>query len=185
MRLPTAVIQATPSGLVMRYGHVLRVGGGQEMNHVVFVSQHEKLIRKKKRVRDTFVHDSIGDEITCPDLMDPANGTVDFETSIGAVAMYTCDEGLDLIGDDTRTCQASGEWSGEPPTCSVTCVNLTDPQNGAVDQDGNLPGDTARYTCNSGYNISGNEIRICLEDGNWSGDEPVCNCKLLCNESIG
>ena len=31
--------------------------------------------------------------------------------------VYTCREGLSLVGDRERTCEANGMWSGEPPTC--------------------------------------------------------------------
>ena len=31
--------------------------------------------------------------------------------------VYTCLEGLSLVGDRERTCEANGPWSGEPPTC--------------------------------------------------------------------
>ncbi len=38
---------------------------------------------------------------------------------------------------------------------------------------------TATYTCNTGYNIVGSESRTCGASEVWSGDAPVCNCKLL------
>ena len=115
----------------------------------------------------------------CPNLEMPANGSVAFERYIGAVAMYTCGEGLVVVGDSTRMCQASGEWSGEPPTCSNTCPNLTFSGNGAVSQTGNLPGDVASYSCTSGYRLSGDATRVCQMDGEWSGNEPSCVCKYV------
>ena len=38
------------------------------------------------------------------------------------------------------------------------------------------------YTCDPGYNItSGDEIQICLESGNWSSSQPLCegNVKIM------
>ena len=56
--------------------------------------------------------------VTCDDLSDPANGVVDQPSnSVGTVAIYDCNEGYLLVGSDTRTCQESGEWSGEEPGC--------------------------------------------------------------------
>lgn len=37
------------------------------------------------------------------------------------------------------------------------------------------------YSCSSGYHLEGDRSRICMEDGQWSGGEPVCvgKCWLL------
>ena len=40
----------------------------------------------------------------------------------GTVATYICDEGFELVGDETRTCEdvgagVIGEFSGAAPTC--------------------------------------------------------------------
>lgn len=34
-----------------------------------------------------------------------------------SVATYECEEGYNLVGDMTRECQASGEWSNSAPQC--------------------------------------------------------------------
>ncbi len=34
---------------------------------------------------------------------------------------------------------------------------------------------TATYTCNPGYTRSGDQLRICQANGDWSGSAPVCN----------
>ena len=40
------------------------------------------------------------------------------ETVFGSQATYTCNDGFVISsGDDTRTCEANGEWSGSEPTC--------------------------------------------------------------------
>ena len=55
----------------------------------------------------------------CGSLTDPANGQVDLTsgTTFGQTATYSCNTGYNLVGDSTRTCQATGEWSGSTPTC--------------------------------------------------------------------
>ena len=57
--------------------------------------------------------------VDCGDLTDPANGRVDHTagSSLGQTAQYSCDTGYNLVGDSTRTCQATGNWSGSAPTC--------------------------------------------------------------------
>ena len=38
-------------------------------------------------------------------------------TTFGETANYSCNTGYNLVGDSTRTCQATGVWSGSAPTC--------------------------------------------------------------------
>ena len=35
-------------------------------------------------------------------------------------------------------------------------------------------GSTATYRCNTGYNLVGNRQRTCRSNGQWSGEEPIC-----------
>ena len=60
----------------------------------------------------------------CSSLPDPANGQVDHTagTSLGQTAQYRCNTGYNLVGDSTRTCQASRNWSGSAPTCQGVYV---------------------------------------------------------------
>ena len=58
--------------------------------------------------------------VQCDALSNPANGNVNTNGTgfdIYDTATYFCDNGYDLIGDDTITCQSDGSWSGSPPTC--------------------------------------------------------------------
>ena len=58
----------------------------------------------------------------CSVLPDIRFGSVSLTgTGFGSVATYVCDAGYILAGSLTRTCQASGEWSGEEPTCEGVC----------------------------------------------------------------
>ena len=42
-------------------------------------------------------------------------------TTVGSDATYSCDPGLSLVGDETRTCQPYGYWSGSVPCCKNKC----------------------------------------------------------------
>ena len=56
--------------------------------------------------------------IDCGLLPDPLNGDVDFSsTTFLSKATYSCFEGYTLVGIETRTCQANGQWSEVPPFC--------------------------------------------------------------------
>ena len=36
-------------------------------------------------------------------------------------------------------------------------------------------GDTCSFTCNTGYELTGSDTRICQSDGNWSGSDSMCS----------
>ena len=62
----------------------------------------------------------------------------------------------------------------------MDCGSLTDPANGQVNQTaGTTLGQTATYSCNTGYNLVGDSIRTCQATGNWSGSAPTCQGMLL------
>ena len=57
--------------------------------------------------------------VDCGLLEPPLNGQVmAMGTTLSSRAMYTCNPGYILLGSATRSCQASGLWSGSEPTCS-------------------------------------------------------------------
>ena len=55
-------------------------------------------------------------------------------------------------------------------TVGTNCVPLTSLANGQVVTIGN----TATYTCDTGYTLSGSQSRTCGADGNWTFSEPLC-----------
>ena len=57
----------------------------------------------------------------------------------------------------------------------VDCGTLDDPDNGQVNHTaGTTFGQTATYSCNTGYNLTGDSTRMCQATGVWSGSEPPC-----------
>ena len=61
----------------------------------------------------------------------------------------------------------------------VVCLSLNNPDNGMIDcslGDDGVPSyeDTCSFTCNTGYELTGSDTRICQSDGNWSGSDDVC-----------
>lgn len=56
--------------------------------------------------------------IFCPKLHNPSYGLVRVTNkAVGSQAMYECLGGYVLVGDEYRTCQPNGEWSGYEPYC--------------------------------------------------------------------
>ena len=56
--------------------------------------------------------------IDCGILDPPTNGAVQITgTAFGDKAVYSCNSGYFLRGQNNRECQSGGEWSGEEPVC--------------------------------------------------------------------
>ena len=63
---------------------------------------------------------------------------------------------------------------------AVDCGTLINPANGQVSHTaGTIFGRTATYTCDTGYNLVGDNKRICQSAGVWSGNAPTCQGELL------
>jgi hypothetical protein len=114
--------------------------------------------------------------VDCGALLNPTNGTVAVSAStFGSTATYSCSTGYQLSGVATRTCQASGAWSGSAPSCPIVdCGALLNPTNGTVAVSASTFGSTATYSCSTGYQLSGAATRTCQASGAWSGSAPSC-----------
>ena len=69
---------------------------------------------------------------------------------------------------------------------AVECPILDPPKDGKVFFTSTSFGAVARYECISGFELLGDEERTCLEDGQWSGSDPICerefcshNCQFM------
>ena len=54
----------------------------------------------------------------CPALYEFLNGsvTVSGDTN-NTIAVYSCNEGFELVGESTRVCMSDLTWSGNSPIC--------------------------------------------------------------------
>ena len=59
------------------------------------------------------------------------------------------------------------------------CPTLVPPANGNLVFSGNTFGETADYTCNTGFILEGDSPLTCGGDSQWSGSPPVCNRKKV------
>ncbi|XP_052791551.1 LOW QUALITY PROTEIN: uncharacterized protein LOC128225682 [Mya arenaria] len=109
--------------------------------------------------------------VSCVDILAPSSGHVSFSTN-GSVTMatFSCLSGYYLVGEEINTCSKNGSWIYQRPSC--VCETPSKPVDGAVDADGY----TAHYTCEPGYTLYGEHVRVCANDGSgWNGTNPVCN----------
>ncbi|XP_014245415.1 CUB and sushi domain-containing protein 3 [Cimex lectularius] len=121
-------------------------------------------------------------EVVCKEPEKEGGVTVHVSTfSIGGVAHYSCPKGHDLQGNATRICQKKGTWSGYIPNCiPVDCGRPPTIENGRVIimNDSTTYNSGAEYHCIPQYQRIGPFLRKCMDDGNWSGDEPRCEMTI-------
>ena len=70
----------------------------------------------------------------------------------------------------------------------IRCDDLSAPANGEIMSCSSgrvgvgYEGDTCSFTCNTGYELTGSDIRTCQSDGSWSSSDDVCRrgIQMLC-----
>ena len=60
----------------------------------------------------------------------------------------------------------------------LECPALNSPENGAVNVSGLIVSSMATYYCKRGFTLVGSAIRMCQNNGFWSGVTPLCQRKL-------
>ncbi|XP_068247282.1 sushi, von Willebrand factor type A, EGF and pentraxin domain-containing protein 1-like isoform X1 [Palaemon carinicauda] len=73
--------------------------------------------------------------------------------------------------------------------CGLSCIkpdrecgDLDNPVFGFVEFNGKLVGSQAKYKCQEGYHLIGQEYRRCQADGTWSSMPPECRENLYCTD---
>ncbi|XP_053130386.1 sushi repeat-containing protein SRPX2 isoform X2 [Hemicordylus capensis] len=111
-----------------------------------------------------------------------------YRSSLGTRCELSCDRGYRLIGQRSVQCLLSRRWSGTAYCRQVRCHALATVHHGAFQCSNGVKLDShCDYSCRPGYHLEGDRSRVCLEDGHWSGGEPICvdlePPKLQCPES--
>ncbi|CAG2239338.1 CSMD [Mytilus edulis] len=117
-------------------------------------------------------------KVTCASPSSVAFATISSQTGSKYLdtIRYICNTGYELTsGSMVRTCKADKTWDESPVCSKVTCQNTWPVAFSTISTTGNKYQDTLTYTCNTGYELtSGNLVRTCMENKNWSGNQPVC-----------
>nr|XP_060465550.1 sushi, von Willebrand factor type A, EGF and pentraxin domain-containing protein 1 [Panthera onca] len=99
----------------------------------------------------------------------------------GTMVSYTCNPGYELLGNPILICQEDGTWNGSAPSCiSVECDLPVAPENGFLHFTETTMGSAIQYSCKPGHILVGSDIRLCLQNREWSGASPTCeaiSCK--------
>ncbi|XP_017775518.1 PREDICTED: CUB and sushi domain-containing protein 3 isoform X2 [Nicrophorus vespilloides] len=101
----------------------------------------------------------------------------------GAKAMYSCQHGYHVVGLQSRTCQADGQWAGSAPACKQNIYCLSPPtidhaRHKALAEQTTFDLDTQLlYYCHTGYVTNGfNKAKCLAYDGqaSWYGPDISC-----------
>lgn len=115
-------------------------------------------------------------------------------TYCGSTIEFECFKGYDLVGSQKISCQVNGRWSAKKPACLLhtdsstpallhkrplsQCMPLDSPRNGQIKNTNlfrfYLPGQRLTFECKDHYELTGEAILTCMENGNWSHPPPSC-----------
>ncbi|XP_047935357.1 sushi repeat-containing protein SRPX2 isoform X1 [Anser cygnoides] len=109
-------------------------------------------------------------EATC---YSPQGGS--YRSSLGTRCELSCARGYRLVGRSAVQCLPSRRWSGMAYCRQIRCHVLPAVLRGSYVCSAGVQMDSrCDYTCLPGYQLEGDRSRTCMEDGRWSGSEPIC-----------
>ncbi|XP_023133431.2 P-selectin [Amphiprion ocellaris] len=100
--------------------------------------------------------------------------------SYGSTCDFACSEGFWLRGTPTMTCNTSGLWSQNLPTCqpvrceSIRALPLSLSMNCSHPLGDFSFGSQCVFTCNEGFSLNGTSMLVCSSTGFWSDSLPSC-----------
>uniref|UniRef100_A0A7N6B1L6 Sushi, von Willebrand factor type A, EGF and pentraxin domain containing 1 n=1 Tax=Anabas testudineus TaxID=64144 RepID=A0A7N6B1L6_ANATE len=97
------------------------------------------------------------------------------EFNFNSKITYECDEGYTLNGDATSVCQSDGQWDKPVPRCDIiSCDPPEDISHGFLNGSSFNYDDVVEYVCFDGYEVVGDPILRCSDQGLWVGTVPHC-----------
>lgn len=103
------------------------------------------------------------------------------------VATYQCYAGFAFPTSqpvEKISCLADGRWERQPSCLASQCEPLRDVPHANIsilNGGGRSYGTIVRYECEPGYIRTGRPVLLCMSNGTWSGDIPVCS-KATCHK---
>ncbi|KAM7319810.1 hypothetical protein ACRRTK_021493 [Alexandromys fortis] len=99
---------------------------------------------------------------------------------LGSKVQFFCNEGYELVGDNSWTCQKSGKWSKKPnPKCVPTkCPEPPLLENQLVLKELTSEVGVMTISCKEGHALQGPSVLKCMPSGQWNGSFPVCKMVL-------
>ncbi|KAH3724488.1 hypothetical protein DPMN_050305 [Dreissena polymorpha] len=99
-------------------------------------------------------------------------------TTYNSTAIYSCNQGYRMFGENSITCLDTGNWSKLLVNCTIKdCGAPPELTNGDRTFHNTTANSTVQYTCNPGYDLIGMSTISCLESGTWNSLEANCTIK--------
>eukprot|EP00117_Sycon_ciliatum_P031628 scpid5507/ scgid24698/ Sushi, von Willebrand factor type A, EGF and pentraxin domain-containing protein 1; CCP module-containing protein 22; Polydom; Selectin-like osteoblast-derived protein; Serologically defined breast cancer antigen NY-BR-38 len=121
------------------------------------------------------------DPVDCKAPVNPANGLTSLDrgtqTTLFSTATITCYTGYTLNGANLTQCETSAMWSPQPNATKcepAICGALPSLSNGTIAGTQYTFGETLVFTCDSGFQLLGENSTVCQADGAWSSSVPTC-----------
>ena len=97
-------------------------------------------------------------------------------THYGSIAEYECDYNYRLIGPVRRICTENGTWSSSSPICELVDCGKPIVHDNITNVFGFDYSVNAKvnFSCEFGYQLVGDYQSICLPNGQWSSQAPIC-----------
>ncbi|XP_059168186.1 P-selectin-like [Physella acuta] len=120
------------------------------------------------------------EEKRCSAAPNITNGTWhNCQNEFRSVCTLVCEDGNEVKGNDTITCQANQEWT-MPGVCSrKRCSTTTNVTHGTWHHCEDEIGSVCTLVCEHGYEVKGNDNITCQDNKEWTMPG-VCS-KKLCN----
>lgn len=97
---------------------------------------------------------------------------------VGDEVTFECQRGFKLVGSETSSCKPDLTWFPEEPTCMkiIVCRQPSRPRYSTVDPDQRVykVGETITYKCRRGFELKGDSVLTCQDDGNFDLRPPTC-----------
>uniref|UniRef100_T1J787 C3/C5 convertase n=1 Tax=Strigamia maritima TaxID=126957 RepID=T1J787_STRMM len=95
---------------------------------------------------------------------------------VGSEINFECQDGFFMPKGVYYTTCIGNKWEHEIPDCiPITCADPGVPVHGNRNGDEFEVGKAVQFSCMAGMQLIGSPVRICLENGRWSGVTTVCN----------
>ena len=116
----------------------------------------------------------------CEQNLDVANSMIIYGDQ---TAFVKCLEGFQLVGSPFIYCLRTSKWElSKIPSCKVVkCNPLKTPSNGRLHLTKLSYNGQAKFICDDGFALVGNETLTCLATGVWSDVIPTCASIFECS----
>uniref|UniRef100_A0ABZ3NPN1 E-selectin n=1 Tax=Gadus morhua TaxID=8049 RepID=A0ABZ3NPN1_GADMO len=124
--------------------------------------------------------------VTCDALSVPQHGRLQCHGSYGpsrfnSSCRFHCDLGYSVEGPEWLQCQASGRWDHPAPRCQVEQCAALKPTSDRLLRTCLHPiandsfNSTCAFSCEEGFELSGQSVTICDHAGRWTAEVPTCS----------